>query len=767
MRFSQLAGTCLLALASLSAAENIPANHYLWGEKGPAGNNVVVKRATTTTKPTSSSTKASSSSVKTSSTSSSVKASSTTTAKVSSSSTPSKTSSSSPSATSKVADSACSNGPLTRSCWASGYSIATDFDAKWPTTGKTVYANLELFNTTCNPDGNGERLCMLFNNQYPGPTIRANWGDTVQVTVKNSLQNNGTSIHWHGLRQLGTTSQDGVNGITECPLAPGDTKVYTFKATQFGTSWYHSHYSSQYGDGAVGAIIIDGPATANYDVDLGAYPVNDWYYSTAFQIESISFANLQKATPAPPGDNILVNGKNKNSAGSGSYDVQTLTKGKKYRLRLINTSVDNNIRVSLDNHQFQVITSDFVPIKPFYTNWVLLGIGQRYDVIINANQTAGNYWFRAEVATACASANNFYGRSIFSYSGVASGTPSSTAFTAPGGCVDEVTTPFVSNTVPSATFLDQAKNLNVDLNIEQLTTNGKNIVFWGINLTSIDIDWRKPTLQYVKEGNTSYPSAYNLIEIPQPGVVSHLNPSVAPFAASSIKLTPHRSGPTGSSKRPTAPKSPSLTLSTSTATTSTSSALAPASSIRPPTWATSTSPTQRVATSPSCPARAGSCSRSLPITQALGSCTATSRGTSVRGLVCSSLRARGRSTCLGAIGIIRARTGASTTTAIPRISRSTLGCEPELLFVTDAFALHHGSSLEKCPFMHGATVGRGWSVLARHVFTISNAFYRGFSKNLLYLWDRCTIPSLTPSNRSCLLLFSCISRWRFQRGTAF
>lgn len=35
-------------------------------------------------------------------------------------------------------DTPCTNGPLTRSCWASGYSVATDFDAKWPTTGRTV-----------------------------------------------------------------------------------------------------------------------------------------------------------------------------------------------------------------------------------------------------------------------------------------------------------------------------------------------------------------------------------------------------------------------------------------------------------------------------------------------------------------------------------------------------------------------------------------------------------------------------------------------------
>lgn len=77
-----------------------------------------------------------------------------------------------------------------------GYSIATDFDQMFPTTGKTVSYTLEVTNTTCNPDGSGSRICMLVNGQYPGPTIRASWGDTLDITVKNSLQNNGTSIHF-------------------------------------------------------------------------------------------------------------------------------------------------------------------------------------------------------------------------------------------------------------------------------------------------------------------------------------------------------------------------------------------------------------------------------------------------------------------------------------------------------------------------------------------------------------------------------------------
>lgn len=80
---------------------------------------------------------------------------------------------------------------------------------------------------------------MTITNRY------TDWGDMVSVTVKNSLQYNGTSMHFHGVQQHNTNNMDGVNGITECPLAPGDSKTYTWRATAYGTSWYHSHYSNQ------------------------------------------------------------------------------------------------------------------------------------------------------------------------------------------------------------------------------------------------------------------------------------------------------------------------------------------------------------------------------------------------------------------------------------------------------------------------------------------------------------------------------------------
>ena len=66
---------------------------------------------------------------------------------------------------------------------------------------------------------------------------------------------NGTSIHWHGIRQWNTMHMDGVNGLTECPIAPGDSFTYSWRVMQYGSSWYHSHFSVQYADGLAGPMV--------------------------------------------------------------------------------------------------------------------------------------------------------------------------------------------------------------------------------------------------------------------------------------------------------------------------------------------------------------------------------------------------------------------------------------------------------------------------------------------------------------------------------
>ena len=60
---------------------------------------------------------------------------------------------------------------------------------------------------------------MLINGTYPGPAIRGSWGDWFNITVINNMANgNGTSIHWHGIRQFRTVWADGVPGVTQCPI---------------------------------------------------------------------------------------------------------------------------------------------------------------------------------------------------------------------------------------------------------------------------------------------------------------------------------------------------------------------------------------------------------------------------------------------------------------------------------------------------------------------------------------------------------------------
>ena len=76
---------------------------------------------------------------------------------------------------------------------------------------------------------------------------------------------------------------------------------------------------------------------------------------------------------------------------------------KRYFLRLINTSFRTTFIFSIDNHWLQIIGADFVPIEPYYNTTLLIGIGQRYHVVVEADPVRedGNYWIRTWVANGC------------------------------------------------------------------------------------------------------------------------------------------------------------------------------------------------------------------------------------------------------------------------------------------------------------------------------------------------------------------------------
>lgn len=83
-----------------------------------------------------------------------------------------------------------------RSTWCD-YDLSTNYYEEVPDTGVTREYWFEVTNSTLAPDGIS-RIVLSINGSVPGPTIYADWGDTVTVHVTNSLTNNGTGIHWHG-----------------------------------------------------------------------------------------------------------------------------------------------------------------------------------------------------------------------------------------------------------------------------------------------------------------------------------------------------------------------------------------------------------------------------------------------------------------------------------------------------------------------------------------------------------------------------------------
>lgn len=172
------------------------------------------------------------------------------------------------------------------------------------------------------PDG-FERDMIFTNGQFPGPLLSLEIGDNVEFIVKNSLPF-GTTVHFHGIEMINTPWSDGVPGLSQKLIQPGQTFVYKWKATQYGTYWYHAHSKGQLEDGLFGPIYIK-PAkedTApleeisnstkstiqleNAIQNPEVVVLSDWSHFTSEQLRDISLA----ADIDPLcGDSILLNGQ--------------------------------------------------------------------------------------------------------------------------------------------------------------------------------------------------------------------------------------------------------------------------------------------------------------------------------------------------------------------------------------------------------------------------------------------------------------------------
>jgi FtsP/CotA-like multicopper oxidase with cupredoxin domain len=408
----------------------------------------------------------------------------------------------------------CKNTPTSRNCWGE-YNIDTNYYTTFPDGGKTVEIWLSVEEAICNQDGY-KRSCMTFNGTMPGPPIVADWGDDLIIHVTNRMELNGTAIHWHGVRQLGTVEYDGVPGVTQCPIMPGDTLTYRFKVTQYGTSWYHSHFSLQYAEGLFGPLIFNGPSTADYDIDLGPVVLQDWSHKPIFT----SWAARVKWGLTHSLNNLLINGMNTfdcdastdtNCVGGGKKFELVLEPGKKHRLRLINVSIDSAFQFSIDNHKLTVIGNDFVALEPFEVDSILLSSGQRYDVLVEANATPGDYWMRGGWVKTCQGAANDHPDDM---TGIVRYDASSTSFptsisTIPESktCVDEPTESLVPHLK-----LDVGKFASTTVEDVNVRLSHTAILQWTINSSSLYLDWNQPTLKKIFDG-AKLPLEYNVVEV--------------------------------------------------------------------------------------------------------------------------------------------------------------------------------------------------------------------------------------------------------------
>ncbi|KAI1747442.1 multicopper oxidase-domain-containing protein [Xylaria castorea] len=462
------------------------------------------------------------------------------------------------------------NAP-TLPCWASTDSLMSSFTVPWghrtslgdnpyteaPQTQYTRRYDFNISRGVIAPDGYEKRV-ILVNGQFPGPLIEANWGDSIEVNVHNNILDEpreGTAIHWHGFLQTANSWVDGTPGVSQCPIAPGKSFTYKFRAELYGTSWYHSHYSAQYSGGLFGPIVVYGPHNAEHDIDLGPIMVNDWwhedYFTTVGKIMAPGFEGRAFS------DNNLINGrmnfdcstvdagdaaKCTNDAGLSKFKFQS---GKTHRLRFINPGSEGVERISIDEHTMTVVSNDFVEIEPYDTKVVTLGIGQRVDVIVKADRDpAGAYWLRSNLTT-CSNAKQPFALAAIYYDKADTKTkPMSKPWDVPdpGTCANddlELTKPIYSMELPEPSWTQ-----NMDIS---LTRNESGHLLWQFGGVAARVDYNNPTLLQVKNNDFNFEPEMNVMNFGSNSsirfIVNNPTPAPHPMHAHGVNMYVLAAGP--------------------------------------------------------------------------------------------------------------------------------------------------------------------------------------------------------------------------------
>lgn len=213
-----------------------------------------------------------------------------------------------------------------------------------------------------------------YNGRTPGPTIELVQGDRVRFYVTNHLPE-PTTVHWHGI--LLPNGMDGVMGVTQRAIRPGETYRYEFTVRHAGTFMYHPHADemTQMGLGLMGMIVVH-PSSGAGAVDRDfAMMLSEWEIpigaSRPDPREMTDFNVLTINSKAFPGTSPLV--------------ART---GQRVRIRIGNLSAMHNHPIHLHGYTFEVTATDGGSVPPSARHpevTVLVPVGATRDIELRAD----------------------------------------------------------------------------------------------------------------------------------------------------------------------------------------------------------------------------------------------------------------------------------------------------------------------------------------------------------------------------------------------
>lgn len=279
-----------------------------------------------------------------------------------------------------------------------------------------------------------KKLVITINGRSPGPSILAQQGDVVVVEVTNGLVTENLAIHWHGIRQIGSPWSDGTEGVTQCPILPGDTFTYRFVVDRPGTYLYHAHYGMQRVAGLYGSIRVslpDGMAEPfAYDYDKSII-LNDWYHKSTYE-QAAGLSSIPFGWVGEP-QSLLIQGRGKfncSKLASPTLDptacnatsseclpyVLTVIPGKTYRLRISSMTALSALSFQIEGHNMTIVEADGHYVEPIVAQNLFIYSGETYSVLIKIDQEPSrNYWIMTNIVSRNATATTPPGLATLNY----------------------------------------------------------------------------------------------------------------------------------------------------------------------------------------------------------------------------------------------------------------------------------------------------------------------------------------------------------------